>query len=113
MTQPTAPRSRNPAGIASLSAGVLLVLMSATGQLLSPLVPFLAAQMGVPYETIPLLVSIPAALLAVAATASGVVGLLLRNRSRTAAIIGTTLGAAHLILGIVGVIGTQIAQRLY
>lgn len=56
-----------------------------------------------------MLVSIPSALPATLATALDIPALLLRDRARTAAIIGTTLGASHLLLGLVGMLGGQLA----
>lgn len=113
MAQPTtAPPRRNLLGIASLVAATLLLLASIAGQLLYPLVPFLANELGMSYQTLPMLVSIPSALLATIATALGIAGLLLRDRARTAAIIGTTLGASHLALGLVGVLGVHLAGAL-
>lgn len=113
MTQNPAVRRRsNPLGLASLIAAALLLVASIAGQLLYPLVPILAAEIGMSYQTIPMLISIPSAVLATLATALGIAGLLVRDRARTAAIIGTTLGASHLILGLVGVLGVQLAGAL-
>lgn len=110
MTETSTVRRRsNPLGVASLVAAALLLVASIAGQLLYPLVPFLANEIGMSYQTLPMLISIPSALLATIATALGIAVLLLRDRARTAAIMGTALGASHLILGLVGVLGVQLA----
>lgn len=101
------PRS-NPIGVASLIAGVLLVLASIAAQVLVPLLPWIATEFGVSYGTIPYLLSLPPAILATIATALGIVGLLLRDRARVAAIIGTTLGVSHLIVGMAGVLSSAL-----
>lgn len=99
------PRS-NPIGVASLVAGVLLVLASIAAQTVVPLLPLIATEMDFSYRTIPYLMSLPPAILATIATALGIVGLLLRDRTRVAAIIGTTLGVSHLIVGMAGVLSS-------
>lgn len=95
------PRS-NPVGVASLVAGVLLVLASIAVQTVVPLLPWIATEMDFSYRTIPYLMSLPPAILATIATALGIVGLLLRDRTRSSAIIGTTLGVSHLIVTTAG-----------
>jgi hypothetical protein len=60
------------------------------------------------YQVIPVLFGIPQAILATIATAAGVIGLLRWNRARVPAIIGTTLGASHLIASLLGLLGAGI-----
>lgn len=111
--EPTAnvpgPRPRgNPVGVASLVAGVLLVLASIAAQIIVPMLPLIATEMDFSYGTIPYLMSLPPAILATIATALGIVGLLLRDRARVAAIIGTTLGVSHLLVGMAGVLSSAL-----
>ena len=94
--------------MASLVAGVLLVLASIAAQVVVPLLPWIATEMDFSYRTIPYLMSLPPAILATSATALGIVGLLLRDRARVAAIIGTTLGVSHLIVGMAGVLSSAL-----
>ena len=103
----TAGRRSNPVGIASLVAGALMVLASIAAQTAMPLLPVIMAEMNWSYRTIPMLISLPPAILAIIATALGIVGLLLRDRARVPAIIGTTLGASHLIIGVAGLLGAM------
>lgn len=102
-----AGRRSNPVGIASLVAGLLMVLASMAAQTVVPLLPAIMADLNLSYRTIPYLMSLPPAILATIATALGVVGLLLRERARVPAIIGTTLGASHLIIGVAGLLGAM------
>jgi uncharacterized SAM-binding protein YcdF (DUF218 family) len=102
MTAPLHVRRGNPVGIASLAFGLLLLVAGIVVQALSPVLPSILAETGMSFRTIPFLFAIPQAVIAMIATALGVVGLLLRDRARVAAIIGTTLGASHLIVSLVG-----------
>ena len=108
MTAPTPGRRGNPAGVASLAFGVLLVVAGIATQALSRALPFILAETGMSYQAIPFLFGMPQAVLAVIATALGIVGLLLRDRTRVPAIIGTTLGASHLISSVIGLLGAGI-----
>lgn len=114
MTTPrtTPARHGNPFGVASLVAGVLLLLAGIVVQSSAPAIPFLLARTGAPHQVIPLVISLPSAILAVIATVLGIVGLLLRDRNRIPAIIGTTLGASHLIAAVAGLIGSRIVVAL-
>lgn len=103
----TRPRG-NAVGVASLVAGVLLVLASIAAQIIVPLLPWIATELGFSYGTIPYLMSLPPAILATIATALGIVGLLLHDRTRVAAIIGTTLGVSHLLVGMAGVLSSAL-----
>ncbi|MGP9536875.1 hypothetical protein ACT3SP_02630 [Brachybacterium sp. AOP43-C2-M15] len=106
MTQTASPPRRNPIGLASLVAGILLLLVGFVVQSTTPAIPLLVERYGLSYQLLPLLYAIPQAVIAVIATALGVVGLVLRDRPRAAAIIGTTLGASHLVVGLVGMVGS-------
>lgn len=108
MVQPAAPRRGNPFGIASLVFGILLILAGIATQALSPALPIIMERSGMSFRMVPLLFGIPQALLATIATVAGVIGLLLRDRARVPAIIGTTLGASHLAVSLVGVLGAGI-----
>lgn len=103
----TRPRG-NAVGVASLVAGVLLVFASIAAQIIVPLLPWIATELGFSYGTIPYLMSLPPAILATIATALGIVGLLLHDRTRVAAIIGTTLGVSHLLVGMAGVLSSAL-----
>lgn len=105
ITEPGTPRRGNPVGIASLAFGILLLLAGLAAQAISPALPFSLERTGMSYQAIPFLFGIPQAVLATIATALGIVGLLLRDRARVPAIIGTTLGASHLIVSLVGSLG--------
>ncbi|WP_422117852.1 hypothetical protein [Brachybacterium sp. UNK5269] len=111
--EPTAnvpgPRLRgNPVGVASLIAGVLLVLAIIAEQTVMLFLPVALAELSFPYRSVPYLISLPPPILATIATALGIVGLLLRDRTRVAAIIGTTLGVSHLIVGMAGVLSSAL-----
>lgn len=105
ITEPGTPRRGNPVGIASLTFGILLLLASLAAQAISPALPFLLERTGMSYQAIPFLFGIPQAVIATIATALGIVGLLLRDRARVPVIIGTPLGASHLIVSLVGSLG--------
>ena len=102
--QPSAPRRGNPLGLVSLAFGVLLLLASIVTQSLAPALPVILERTGASFRMVPLLFGIPQALLATIATAAGIVGLLLRDRVRVTSIIGTTLGASHLIVSLIGLL---------
>ena len=106
--QTSLPRRGNPAGLVSLVFGILLLLANVAAQSLAPAIPVFLAKSGMSYQVIPLLFGIPQAVVAVIATALGIVGLLLRDRPRVPAIIGTTLGASHLISSVIGLLGAGI-----
>lgn len=109
MVQDSAAHRRgNPFGVASLVAGIVLLALGALTQSLAPAVPLFMAQTGIPFSAMPSLYLIPPAIVATIATALGIVGLLVRHRNRVAAIIGTTLGASHLVVGLVGIFGAQV-----
>lgn len=106
--EPGTQRRGNPAGLVSLAFGILLLLANIAAQSLAPAIPVFLAESGMSYQVIPLLFGIPQALLATIATAAGVIGLLLRDRARVPAIIGTALGASHLIVSLIGLLGAGI-----
>lgn len=64
------------------------------------------------YQAIPLLFGVPQAIIAVIATALGIVGLLLRDRARVPAIIGTTLGASHRIVSLIEMLGAGVVTAV-
>lgn len=101
-------RSRNPYGVAALGFGVLLVVVSAVNLALAPTMPFFHTYYGVPFRSWLLVSEIPPAIIATAATALGIIGLLLRGRPRMTAAIGTTLGATYLIIGLAGAFGSVV-----
>lgn len=103
--QPGAPRRGNRLGLVSLAFGILLLVAGIASQALSPALPVILERTGMSFQMVPLLFGIPQALLATIATAAGVIGLLLRDRARAEAIIGTTLGASHLIASLIGLVG--------
>lgn len=103
-----ARRTANPFGVASLIVGVLLLLLGAATMMLAPAIPTLLATFQLPYQAVGLLMSLPQALVALLATVLGIIGLLVRGRRRVAAIIGTTIGASHLITAAVGLVGSQV-----
>lgn len=106
--QAAAQRRGNPFGIASLIFGVLLLLAGIAAQSFAPAIPTLVAENRMSFRMIPLLISLPPAVLAVMTTVLGIIGLLVRGRARVAAIIGTTLGASHLIVGVAGLLGSGL-----
>lgn len=107
MSHPVDPqRSRNPFGIAALCVGVLLVVVSAVNQALTPTMPFFHAYYDVPFRSWLLVSEIPPAIIATAATVLGIIGLLQRGRPRMTAAIGTTLGATYLVVGLAGAFGS-------
>ncbi|MFD4007912.1 hypothetical protein ACFWQK_09310 [Brachybacterium paraconglomeratum] len=89
ITAPGTPRRGNPVGIASLAFGILLLLAGLGAQTLSRALPFLLERTGMSYQAIQFLFGIPQVVIGTIATALGVVGLLLRDRARVPAIIGT------------------------
>ena len=103
------PRRSNPFGLASLIAGVLLLILSIAAQALTPVV---ASGPGVPLRTSMLIPPLLPAIMAAIATVLGIIGLLLRDRPRTAAIIGTTLGASLLVVRVVGIIGEELVKAV-
>lgn len=107
MTQAVgSPRSRNPFGVAALCVGVLLVVVSAVNQALTPTLPFFHTYYGVPFQSWLLASVIPPAIIATTVTVLGVIGLLLRGRPRMCAAIGTTIGATYLVVGLAGAFGS-------
>lgn len=109
MDQNTAePRRGNSFGVASLIAGIVLLALGVLNQSLAPAIPMIMAETSIPFSSMPLLYLAPPAIVATIGTALGIVGLLVRNRSRDAAIIGTTFGVSHLVVGLAGIIGAQI-----
>lgn len=109
---PVAQRGANPVGVASLVVGVLLLLAGVAAQSSAALLPLLMERTGLSYRALPLLISLPGIALALLATVLGVIGLLQRERRRTAAIIGTTLGGSHLLVSIAGVLGSALVVAL-
>lgn len=101
-------RSRNPFGIEALCVGVLLVVVSAVNQALTPTMPFFHAYYGVPFRSWLLVSVIPPAIIATAATVLGIIGLLLRGRPRMCAAVGTTIGATYLAVGVAGTLGSVV-----
>lgn len=110
--QAAPPRRGNSFGTASLVAGVLMLLAGVAAQSFTPAIPVLLAETGASYRTIPFLISLPPAILAVITTILGIIGLLIRDRTRVPAIIGTTLGASHLIVGVAGLVGAGAVAAL-
>lgn len=108
MAETTTRRRGNPAGIASLVFGVLLILAGIIAQTVSPAIPAILEQTGLSFDAIPFLISLPQAIIATIATVLGIIGLLLHDRARVPAIIGTALGASHLIVGVAGIVGAQL-----
>lgn len=109
---PDASRGANPFGVASLIAGVLLLLLGAATIMLSPAIPMLLSRFQLPYQFVGLLTSLPQALVALIGTVLGIVGLLAKGRRRVAAIIGTTICASHLVTALVGFVGSQVVVLL-
>lgn len=112
MTPDPASRRRNPLGLASLVVGVLLLVLGIIVQTVTPVVPRILQDLNLPYSAISLVIAGPQAIVAALATVLGVIGLLLRERKRVAAIIGTTLGASHLLVMIVGMLGAGVVTLL-
>ena len=108
----TAPR-RSPIGLASLVAGVLLLLWGLVASALRMAMPALLASVGSSYGIVSLLIMLPGLLLALVALGLGIGGLLQRDRSRVAAVIGTTLGASHLVLAGGGSLASALAGVLF
>lgn len=104
----TPARRKNPFGLASLVVGLLLTLVGIATQATSPAIPYLLERTGTPYQLLPLFYTVPAGVLALITTVLGVIGLLVKDRPRTAAIIGTTLGASTLVAMLLGGIGVAI-----
>lgn len=105
-------RSRNPFGVAALCVGVLLVVVSAVNQALTPTMPFFHMYYGVPFQSWLLVSVIPPAIIATTATVLGIIALLLRGRPRMCAAIGTTLGATYLVVGVAGSLGSVVLAPL-
>ena len=105
---PAALRHGNPLGVVSLVAGVV----SMTRPLVYDMGSFLADGLAVSYQSVSMLISISYALLAIIAIVLGVMGLRARDRARATAIVGTTLGAVSLVLGVIWIIGEQIVAAL-
>lgn len=99
-------------GIASLAFGTLLLLAGVASQALNPVLPLLLERTGMSFSMIPLLFGLPQAILAAIATVLGIVGLLLRDRARVPAIIGTTLGASHLVISLTGLLGAGVVAAV-
>lgn len=110
MVQPAAPRRGNPVGIASVVFGILMLLASIAELIVVPLLPLALLETSFPYRSVPYLLSLPAAFFATSATVLGIVGLLLRDRARVPAVIGTTLGASHLIVNLPAMYGAGLAE---
>lgn len=110
--QTSLPRRGNPAGLVSLAFGILLLLAGIAAQALSPALPFIMERTGMSFRMVPLLFGVPQALLATIATVAGFVGLLLRDRARVPAIIGTTLGASHLVVSLIGLLGAGVVTTV-
>lgn len=113
MTQNDTPRRTNPLGIAALIAGIVLVVASIVTQALFPAIPAILRESGLSYRAIPFLLSLPPMVIALIATVLGVIALLLRDRARTAALIGTTLGASHLVVALFGALGTSAVAAVF
>ncbi|MGP9844816.1 hypothetical protein [Brachybacterium sp. 107] len=109
---PDASRGANPFGVASVIAGVLLLLVGTATIMLSPAIPLILSRFQLPYQFVGLLTALPQALIALVGTVLGIVGLLAKGRRRVAAIIGTTIGASHLVTAIVGFVGSQVVVLL-
>lgn len=113
MTEIAPARRRSPVGIASLVAGVLLLLWGLVGSALRMALPAIMESAATSYGVASMLIMIPGLLLALLALVLGVIGLLLRDRPRVAAIIGTTLGASHLLLAAGGALASLLAGALF
>lgn len=110
--QPTvssAPAPRpNPAGLASLIAGAVLLLLGFVRILISQSLPLFLDRLDLSFPQVSIWLqaaNVLSALIALVTVVLGVVGLLLPGRRRTAAIIGTTLGAAQLANTAVSLLG--------
>ncbi|WP_114855923.1 hypothetical protein [Brachybacterium sp. YJGR34] len=112
MTDTSTPRRGNPAGIASLAVAILLLLASIAAHALAPALPLLLDQAGMSYRVVPLLITGPQVLLAIIAAVLGIIGLLLRDRPRVLALIGTTLGVSHLVVAVVGALASGVVAAL-
>ena len=105
-------RRGNPVGIASLVAGLLLAAVSLAVSGFSPYIPLFMDRTGLSFEAMALLYRVPQAGLAVLAAGLGIYGLLQWDRARVAAVIGTTLGASHLVIGVGGVLLSRVVLGL-
>lgn len=112
MSENPVPRRKNPVGLASLVFGILLVLLTLAWRVLSPALPRIVQSFDLPLSAVSLFMVVPSAVVAVIATILGIVGLLLRDRRRAAAIIGTTLGASTLINLVVGTVGSLLVAAV-
>jgi hypothetical protein len=93
---------------------VLLLLCGMASAGVSVAVPHLVESLGTSFQAVSLLIRVPSALMALVALVLGIVGLVLRDRPRTAAIIGTTLGVAHLVsAGAAMLVSFLVASLLY
>ena len=108
----TAPR-RSPVGLVSLVAGVLLLLWGLVASALRMALPALLASVGTSFGIVSLLIMLPGLLLALVALGLGMGGLLQRDRPRDAAVIGTPLGASHLVLAGGGALASALAGVLF
>lgn len=112
MTDSPAPPRRNPFGLASLIVGAVLLLAS---PLIGALLPALMMRSEAGWSAVGIAMNVQALIgagIALIATALGVVGLLQRDRGRTTAIIGTTLGASYLVTTLVGASSSVLSGLL-
>ncbi|MFC7456674.1 hypothetical protein ACFQS2_05715 [Brachybacterium sp. GCM10030267] len=112
MTHDTAesapPQRSNPAGLVSLIAGILQIVVLALLQALTPALPWFAAQYDLPTRSLSLIMAAPPLVIAIVAIIFGVIGLVSTGRRRTAAVIGTTLGVSHVVVAGLGLVGIMI-----
>lgn len=103
---------RNPFGTASLVCGIVMLVVGILTQALAIALPYLIDDTLVAMRLMPLVNAVPIGLLALTATVLGVIGLLAKGRPRTAAIIGTTLGASTLMSLVLGTIATVVVGAM-
>jgi len=107
-TSPAVAPKANPVGTASLITGILLLLVSIATTGVSQALPLIMQEFDLSIAQVAWILPLPSGIVAVVATVLGVIGLVLPGRRRVAAIIGTTLGAAHLISGIAVILSGAI-----
>lgn len=112
MTEITQQPRSNPVGIISLVVGAFALLLAGVARAIAPIAPWLLISSGMSPYSADAVVSGPPAVLGVIAVVLGIIGLKLVGRSRWAATAGITLGVALIILGIFGVVGTQIVVAM-
>lgn len=105
---PTRAAERNPLGVASLVAGVLLLLWLVLSTTMTAAMPYLVTERGMPLGMITVLRVVPTVLLGLLAVVLGIIALLPRGRRRTSAVIGVTIGASQLLILVAGMAGAAL-----